>query len=216
MGVTRTLPSPASAPLPPSAEVVRRGIDGKSWTALAPFQRADGRGPARWTTAVELCWDESHLHVRFRCEDHDAWSTFTERDAPLWQQEVVELFLAPGDEVPKSYFEFEISPAGVLFDARVVNPHGDRLGMTVDMQWNCAGVEWSASPAGEKQNWLAELSLPWRGLDLSAAPERLRANFFRIERPRGGEAEFSCWSPTFTSPADFHRPERFGNLSLIG
>jgi hypothetical protein len=50
----------------------------------------------------------------------------------------------------------------------------------------------------------------------SPPPRRWRANFYRIERPRGGRPELSCWSPTFTDPPDFHRPERFGVLELDG
>lgn len=184
-------------------------------TSLSPFVRADGRAPARWPTRVELCWDEERFSVQFHCSDDDAWGTYTERDAPLWQQEVVELFLAAGESVPARYFEFEVSPAGVLFDALVGNPHGDRIGMTVDPGWNCPGIEWGAEPTRERADWRAHLAIPWRGLDLAAAPATLRANFYRIERPRAGEAEFSCWSPTLTSPADFHRPDRFGVLDLI-
>ena len=184
-------------------------------TSLQPFVRADGRAPARWQTRVELCWDEEQLSVEFHCSDDDAWGTHTERDAPLWQQEVVELFLAPGERVPEAYYEFEVSPAGVLFDARVANPLGDRIGMTVDRTWDCPGIVWRSAPTGESADWRTELAIPWRGLGLEVAPTALRANFYRIERPRAGETEFSCWSPTLTSPADFHRPERFGVLDLI-
>ena len=197
---------------PPRVGVVHRTA---GRTELTAFVRADGRAKARWPTQVELAWEESHLHVHFHCFDDDAWGTFTERDDPLWQQEVVELFLAPGEAVPTRYFEFELSPAGVLFDARVFNPHGDRIGMEVDTQWNCSGLEWATEPTGERADWRAHLAIPWRGLDLAAPPPTLRANFYRIERPRGAEPEFSCWSPTFTSPADFHRPSRFGVLDLI-
>lgn len=198
---------------PPRIAIPHRGVAAP--TVLEPFVLADGRGVPRWPTRVEVAWDEAHLSVAFDCTDDDAWTTFTERDAPLWQQEVVELFLAPGDAVPTEYFEFEISPAGVLFDARVINPHGDRIGMTVDTAWDCPGIDWRVAATGGRANWRAELAISWRGLELAAAPAALRANFYRIERPRGGEPEFSCWSPTLTSPADFHRPGRFGVLDLI-
>lgn len=198
---------------PPRAAVAHRAAAAR--TVLRPFLLADGRGTPRWPTQVALAWDETHLHVHFDCADDDAWGTFTARDAPLWQQEVVELFLAAGEETPEKYFEFEVSPAGVLFDARVANPHGDRIGMTVDVAWNCPGIEWRTAPSGRGADWRAELAIPWHGLDLAAPPAALRGNFYRIERPRGGEPEFSCWSPTLTSPADFHRPGRFGFLELI-
>lgn len=197
---------------PPRVAVAHRLA---GWTALTPFVRADGRAKAHWQTEVEVCWESSHLRVRFRCSDDDAWGTFTERDSPLWQQEAVELFVAPGEAVPTNYFEFEVSPSGVLFDARVVNPHGDRIGMTVDTEWNCPGIEWSAEPAGERADWRAHLAIPWPGIGLEKAPATLRANFYRIERPRGGDPEFSCWAPTLTAPADFHRPAKFGVLDLI-
>jgi hypothetical protein len=209
---------------PPRAAVRHRSDRGDrsaAGTALSPFLLADGRGAPRWPTAVEVAWDDIGLQVSFACTDDDAWGTFTARDAPLWQQEVVELFLAAGEETPTRYFEFEVSPAGVLFDARVENPHGDRLGMIVDPAWDCAGLEWRTEPTGERADWRAELAIPWRGLDLDRAPATLRANFYRIERPRralpphDAAPEFSCWSPTFTSPADFHRPARFGVLDLI-
>lgn len=198
---------------PPRVAIAHRAAAAP--TRLQPFVLADGRGAPRWPTRVEVAWDENGLSVAFDCTDDDAWGTFAERDAPLWQQEVVEVFLAAGEAVPTSYFEFEVSPAGVLFDARVANPHGDRLGMTVNTAWNCAGIACRAAPTGGRADWRAELDIPWRGLDLAAPPPTLRANFYRIERPRGGEPEFSCWSPTFTSPADFHRPTRFGVLDLI-
>ncbi len=198
---------------PPRVAIPRRAAAAP--TELQPFVLADGRSAPRWPTQVAVAWDEARLQVFFACTDDDAWGTFTERDAPVWQQEAVELFLAAGEEVPAEYFEFEVSPAGVLFDARVANPHGDRIGMTVDPAWNCPGIEWRSEPTGERADWRAALTIPWRGLDLDAPPAVLRANFYRIERPRAGEPEFSCWSPTLTSPADFHRPGRFGVLDLI-
>ncbi len=184
-------------------------------SALSPFVRADGRAPARWQTRVELAWDETHLHVRFHCTDDDAWGSFTDRDAPLWQQEVVEVFLAAGDAVPAEYFEFELNPLGALFDARIENPRGDRSGLVVDTDWNCPDIEWGAESTGDGQDWSAFLAIPWSGLDCAVAPTTLRANFYRIERPQAEDPEFSCWAPTFTSPADFHRPLRFGVLDLI-
>jgi hypothetical protein len=45
-------------------------------------------------------------------------------------------------------------------------------------------------------------------------PTAWRANFYRIERPHLSDPEFSCWSPTHTEPASFHRPSHFGLLYL--
>lgn len=182
---------------------------------LPPFQLADGSGPARQQTRARLAWDGEALHVRFDCEDRDAWGTFQRRDDPVWQEEAVEVFLAPGEEDPVRYFEFEVSPLGVLFDAAIHNPTSLRADMTGDPSWDCPGVRWTAGKGKDRQDWWAEILIPWAGISPDADPPRIwRANLFRIERPRDGETEFSGWSPTLTTPADFHKPARFGVLEL--
>ncbi len=196
--------------------------DPDSWAweeipALPPFQLADGGGPAVQQTRGRLCWDELALHVRFDCEDRDAWGTFRQRNDPVYQEEAVEVFLAPGEEDPVRYFELEVSPLGTLFDAAIHNPTSLRADMTGDPSWDCAGLRWAAGSGESRQDWWAWISIPWKEICPSEDPPRIwRANFYRIERPRDGEPEFSAWSPTLTRPADFHKPARFGRLELAG
>lgn len=180
--------------------------------SLPPLRLADGSRDAVFATRVELAYDEAGLEVVFTCEDEDAWSSFERRDDPLWQEEVVEVFLAVGTADPALYYEVEVSPRGVIFDARVFNPHSRREDMVVETAWDWAGIEAEVEKLPQRQDWRARLFLPWQGLGLSKPPPFLRANFYRVERPRQGTAEFSCWSPTFTSPPDFHKPARFGTL----
>ena len=58
--------------------------------------------------------------------------------------------------------------------------------------------------------------IPWEGITegISPLPLLWRANFYRIERPAGSLPEFTAWSPTLVTPADFHKPARFGVLEL--
>jgi len=183
---------------------------------LPPFLLADGSGPALQQTRTRLCWDDAALHVRFDCEDRDAWGTCQRRDDPVYEEEAVEVFLAPGAADPTRYFEFEVSPLGILFDARIHNPTSLRADLVGDPSWDCPGLRWAAGPATDRQDWWAVLSIPWAGLVEGGPPDVWRANFYRIERPRDGEPEFSGWSPTLTRPADFHKPARFGVLELAG
>ena len=187
--------------------------------ALPPFQLADGSGPAAQPTRARLCWDAGFLHARFDCEDRDAWGTYRSRNDPVYEEEAVELFLAPGGEDPVRYFEFEVSPLGTLFDAVISNPTSRRAEMTGDPSWDCPGLRWAAGPGTVRQDWWAILSIPWRQVCPAADPDEdppriWRANLYRIERPRGGEPELSGWSPPLTQPADFHQPARFGILEL--
>lgn len=184
--------------------------------ALAPFVRADGSGPARDGSEVRLSRSRVGLHVSFRCLDRDVWGTHRGRDEPLWEEEAVEIFLAPGPEDPVRYFEFEFNPFGAIFDAMVENPRGDRTEMRVDADWNCEGIEATARLEPDLPGWSVDATIPWRGLGAARPPAVWRANFFRIERPRGEPHEFSAWSCPRTDPPDFHRPLRFGRLCLDG
>jgi len=185
--------------------------------SLPPFVLADGSGPAIQQTRVRVVWDDAALHVRFDCEDRDAWGTFEQRDDPIYEEEAVEIFLAAGTVDPVDYFEFEVSPRGVLWDGIIHNPTSRREERVTDKSWNCAGIRWAAGRGDARQDWWAAFDIPWKGIVLGGPLPRLwRANFYRIERPRDGEPEFSGWSPTLTRPADFHRPARFGVLELLG
>jgi len=200
------------------------------WTvpfAAAPFlwpeipsqrlvRTTDG-GPAEQPTTVRAAWNEEGLHVRFECQDRHAWGTMTQRDDPIFQEEAVEVFLAPGTADPAVYLEFEVSPHGVLWDGRIHNPTSRRAEMVSDASWDCPGIRWDAGRLGtERQDWWAELVLPWAGIapGISPPPTLWRANFYRIERPAGTAPEFTAWSPTLVTPADFHKPARFGSLAL--
>jgi hypothetical protein len=192
----------------------------RSWSweevpALAPLARTEDGSPPEQETLLRAAWDDEALHVRFDCTDRDAWATLREHDAKLYEEEVIEIFLAPGEPDPTSYFELEVNPLGALFDAVIHNPTGLRRDMVIDTSWDCAGIAWEAGRGELRQDWWAALSLPWRGLGQEGeVPTLWRANFYRIERPRDGEIEWTAASPTLIRPAEFHRPSKFGRLEL--
>ena len=215
--MTQALPTHSVATVP---EQWLRVADPADWPwhelpPLPAFQRADGSGPALQQTTVRLCRHQALLYVRFDCEDRDIWGTYTQRDDPIYDEEVVELFLAPGTPDPERYIELEVSPNGVLLDAEVYNPGHGRATIQVDFEWSYDGLQWQVGRDDAQNHWWAQLILPLSAL---VADDEIahdwRANFYRIERPRDGDDEFSCWSPTLTTPADFHRPQRFGYLLL--
>lgn len=195
---------------PSSSRQVELGV-------ISQLHQWDGSGPARHPTRVATAWDEEGLAVVFTCRDRDAWATHRTRDAPLWQEEVVELFLAPGSADPTRYFELELNPLGALFDAVVDNPDSRRDTMKVDTSWDCPGLRWRVAALASDQDWQAFWWIPFEGLGTPALAE-WRANFYRIERPRppapAGD-EFAAWCPTLTAQPDFHQPRHFGHLRLL-
>jgi hypothetical protein len=157
-------------------------------------------------TEVACAWDERELRVRFACVDREPWATIAQRDGPLWEEEVVEVFLDPvGDG--ESYFEIEVNPLGTVLDLVL---RRNRSGYKKDFGWDCEGLR--AEVERTATGWNAELAIPFASLvaDVPRAGSEWRVNFARIDRPRGRERELSAWSPTRLGT--FHAPERFGVL----
>jgi hypothetical protein len=183
--------------------------------SLPPFTLADGSGPALQQTCVRVCHADTALCVRFDCHDCNIWGTYTQRDDSIFDEEVVEVFISSGAKTPQIYYEFEVSPNGVLLDARIANPGLRHADIQVDRSWDCAGLRWQAVRDDQAGRWWAALVIPWSSVGPANTPAPYwRANFYRIERPHDAEPEFSCWSPTMSDPADFHKPAYFGVLEI--
>jgi hypothetical protein len=218
-----------SLPLLVVPRIARRvPIDGdlnkSPWRDLAPVSLAasHGRDPGNAArsvqpTALRVCHDGERLYVAFDCADRDVWGTYEGRNHPIYEEEVVEAFLAPGRD-PRRYFELETSPRGAWWEGIIDNPDGLRATLRTDLDWVCEGWERGVRvrEPGAAEGWSAEWAIPFAALG-AATPqlgERWRANFYRIERPRGAAPELSAWAPTHAEPAEFHSPACFGVLEL--
>ena len=164
--------------------------------------------PPQQGTSVRAAWDGAELRVLFCAEDTHAWATMTARDAPLYEEEVVEVFLDPVGDL-ESYFEIEVNPLNAVLDLVL---RRNRSGYAKDFAWRCEGLR--TAVAKSATGWSVDLAIPFRSV--AAVPpqagDRWRVNFCRIDRPPGVPRELSAWSPT--RRANFHTPERFGILQF--
>lgn len=179
------------------------------------LRRATDGAPPRLPTSVTVWFDDHYLTVLFCAADDHVVATHYEHDAPLYEQDVVEIFLAPAEL--STYFEIEVSPRGTTFDARIESPSGVRQGLRADRSWTCEGM-WAAVRKLTESNGVATVDIviriPFASLQrgVPAGGETWRANFFRIDRhPHNGD-EYSAWQPTMKDPADFHVAAAFGTL----
>lgn len=200
-------------------------IDKAVWREIRPFppfQLYDGSAPASRQTLAKACWDGEFLYFAFDCEDPDIWGTMRERDDPIYQEEVVEIFLSfPGELT--TYYEFEVSPHNVVFDTLIRNPTGRREEWTSNIAWNCRGLKTAVRVFGTlddrtdmDERWQVEVAIPFAALlEREGASVRAgdmwRGNVYRIDRTP--TPEFSAWSPPF-GPS-FHMPQRFGKLMFV-
>ena len=180
------------------------------WRAIPaqPFREAVSGGEPQQATSVRAARGAEELRVLFHAGDTHAWATLTGRDAPLYEEEVVEVFLDPAGDL-ESYFEIEVNPLNAVLDLVL---RRNRSGYVKDFAWRCEGLRTAVRKSATA--WCAELSIPFRSL--SATPptvgDRWRVNFCRIDRPPGVPRELTAWSPT--GRANFHTPERFGVLEF--
>ena len=185
------------------------------------MRAVDGASP-RQPTHLRLLWDDRHLYAAFRVTDDDIRATHTRRDAPLWREEVVELFLDPWG-ARGIYVEIEVSPANVVFDAMIVNRARDgELARDLDALrgWRCHGLRTAARVHGVlnggpvSRGWDVEIAIPMRQLVPQPPPApgvEWRFNAYRVDRSERGD-ELQAFSPI--GRADFHVPGRFGLLEF--
>jgi len=221
-----------------SPSVIDGDIDKPAWQSVETVSLAPAIGEAKagaaaaavlQPTALRVGWTETHLCIAFHCSDREIWGTYRQRDDALYEEEVVEAFLSPTADVAH-YYEFEVSPHNVVFDARVTSPDLDRTTMTVDTSWDCPGLQTAVQVSGPLHDgrpsdgasessdaepgwWSVEIAIPFAAFPETGVPqpgEMWRANFYRIDRAE--PPEYSAWSPTLQVPADFHIPARFGYL----
>lgn len=69
-------------------------------------------GPTLHDTRVTVVWDDENLYLGYRVEEPFVRATFTNHNAPIWQENDVEFFVAGRD----SYFEFEINALNTTYE----------------------------------------------------------------------------------------------------
>jgi len=178
--------------------------DGVARVALR--RATDGSAP-RLATTVAPYHDGQFLNVVFSGDDDGVVATHLAHDDPLWQEDVVELFLAPATS-PR-YFEIEVNPLGTTFDAIIDSPDGIRATMRTDLAWTCGGLFAAVRTTPTSLDILVRIPFASLGASLSG---EWRANFYRIDRHHTHGDEFTAWQPTMQTPADFHVPSAFGRL----
>ena len=63
-------------------------------------------------TQAAVLWDEEYLYVGYWIEEPNLQASLTERDAPIYTNNDVELFIAGED----AYYEFEINSYGTIYE----------------------------------------------------------------------------------------------------
>jgi hypothetical protein len=192
-----------------------------AWTTA----QAISWGPPEYRTTFKAVWNDAGMAVRFDALDDRAWHTMIRRDDPIWEEEVVEIFLDPSRS-GAHYAEIEISPVNVVTDLHIVAPWPALEGVR---GWDWTGLESTVIPGAAfglpRASWCALAWLPWSGVAtmtpvvspfVPPGPgDAWRFNVFRIKRPHGPaeperDAVYAAWSPP--DGPSFHAPAYFRDL----
>jgi hypothetical protein len=142
-------------------------LDEESWR-LAPrsprfVDLITGR-PTIHDTRAAVLWDDTHLYIGFWVEEPFVEATLTERDAPVWSENDIEIFIAGKD----AYYEFEFNPLGTIYEALFIWEDAYERGGFSRLP------EFSRDAEGYK---------PWNGVGFETHPRGPRLAFFNWDLP---------------------------------
>jgi hypothetical protein len=125
---------------------------------------------------------------------------YNSNDYPF-QYDVAEVFITADDTCSKtfSYYEFEVTPLGQVYDLRLDVVNGKRVG--VDIEPVVTQARFSATA------WSATFLIPLARIGWTGDSSKLRGNFFTII----GKSPRTYWSAFLPQQekANFHKPEFF-------
>jgi len=169
-------------------------IDGKlndsAWRhgrAISAFQTLKGETPKATTTGTILT-DAKYLYLAFRCDEPEMdklQQMKKPRDGALWNNDCVEIFVAPFEN-QKTFYHFIVDVNGQIYDALNSNGSDD----------NRYDLAITAATQRQANSWTVEMAIPLCDLGLSNSRQPLM-NFCRERKPVG---ELTSWHGLFAKP----------------
>ena len=185
-------------------------LDEPEWSKATPtrleYQSGDSSARADLSTPVRVLWSDKFLYLGYECP-YTTLSVFTppqqEERMGLWDNDVVEAFIASDPQAIKRYTEFEWAPTGESLDLKVDLP-------AKDFAWT-ARAESAVKIDEANHIWRVEVRIPLASLGATPPQKgtRWRLNLYRHDRANVAGLAFS---PTLNRT--FHTPDRFGWLEF--
>jgi hypothetical protein len=206
-------------------------LDEDAWSAADPTKDfvilGNNQTAAKTTTWAKILWDENYLYVGFYCEDTKIWATYQNQDDPLYEEDVVEVYIDPDGDGEK-YLEVEVNPLNTIFDLWLTKPWSE--GGQGNTEWTMAGLITAISVDGtvsdnsdQDHSWICEMAMPFTEMAFAAGQmnfpplenDRWRFNMYRFDRRSTGDpdGEATGWSQTSGGQ---HEPGRFGEIIFTG
>ncbi len=185
------------------------------WTPYFGLANGDP-SPVRFKTRAVIFYDKQNIYVAFEVEDPDVWTGYTNNDDPIYNEEVVEFFVDPEDD-NQTYYEFQVSPSNVHFDA-FFEYHRSDLKKAMSYNSNFESAVYIDGTLNKRDDvdkgYNVEIKIPFEKIGKNGAPSkgtRYRIDMFRFERPaRNKITEAHALFPT--PNWDFHSLKDWGYM----
>lgn len=209
-------------------EIVIDGIiDEAGWTSAPATENfvilGDNETIPSVVTWSKMIWNDSYLYVAFYCQDITLWATLTERDAQLYREDVVEVFIdADGDGV--KYLQIDVNPLNAIFDLWLTKPWDE--GGSGHSEWDMNDMLAAVNLEGTIENnsdeddrWTCEMAFPFSAMVFAAenmsyppeAGDEWKFNLYRFNMESTDDplGIATGWSQTSGGQ---HEPENFGTI----
>ncbi len=168
-----------------------------------PMGACTSEDPLRHKTWAKVLFDGTHMFIGVHCDEPDTDGMAlraTKHDAPVWNDDSVEVFLKPNPQQP--YCQFVVNPRGAFYDARNKDPKWD------------SGAEARAS-IDRGKSWTVVLKIPLRSLGAFVGDGQMwTVNIYRTRHARGSSPTLMyAWA--VMTEADYHASSEFGVVSGI-
>jgi len=218
-------------------------IDGKDderdwskapWTQAFTDIETGGQINPEQEAKCKMLWDNDFLYLFVKFREHDLWASIKNHDAPVFQDNAFEMFIAPGEET-YNYFEFQVNAYGTVWDLFMPRPY--RNGGAGLSTWDIKGLQKAVyldgtlnNPADTDRSWSIELAVPFSSVRMNGGRNPStgtiwRMNFSRVQweldtlngayvrrkdKTMGKllAEHYSVWSPQ--GIVNLHYPERWG------
>jgi hypothetical protein len=191
-------------------------------------------------TQMKMLWDKDFLYIGVKLNEDHIWATYTEREAIIFQENDIEIFIDPDGDT-HNYYEIEINALGTLWDLLMTKPY--KNGGRPINGWNINDFEYAIhldgtinDPLDTDYFWSIEMAIPWKSLSQSGPNfkppldgEQWRINFSRVQwqiepaakgyakmiNPETGKRfpeDNWVWSPV--GVVNMHLPERWGYVQF--
>lgn len=206
--------------------IPKYNLENPSYACLRIDKLSNGESLSDVSTNVELCYTKTSLIVNFINQgDFIQENNYETYNSEMWNQTVVELFIAPValDVIPQAYVEIEVTPKGMIYASKITNADGTGKNNQHEF-FKCTEIDFSPRLTSNLNAgyWSAQLTVPFAIIGGEGkSGQRFKANFFRVQMSKIGQGnctpetcQYMAWRPTMATPPRFHIPQFFGDFVL--